>query len=249
MKKLITSGCSFSTCWVPGETWPSHLEQRLDGFQAEHYGMGSQGNGLISRSIIHAVSKALLTMPAEDILVGVMWSGAARHDYFVLETENLSISDKNNTDGWLENPTGFIPGATKNWVIINNGWKFKEAKLYSDYFWDPLGCVISTFEHILRTQWFLKQYNIKYFFTCYTDYVFGKNIWKDIDTTTNVHTKYLNDMLDFDNFLPVNSISSWLTEKNILPVLTETSDHPTRDQHIHFVDKVIIPHLKNKKYI
>jgi len=244
-KLLITSGCSFSTMFNNDDlTWPSHLERQLKGWNSKHYGMGSQGNGLISRSVIYGVSNALKKYSADDILVGIMWSGTGRHDYFVDDTDFLSFKkDKNNVDGWLQNPTGFIPSDTKNWVILNAGWKLPEAKLHYENFYDPVGSIIYTLEHVLRTQWFLQSYKIKYFMTCYTDYVLHKNI-----ELSNNHVKHLYDLIDFNNFLPVTSITTWLLDNKIEPLLA-LDEHPSRAQHKAFTDKVIMPFLLSKNYI
>lgn len=249
-KLLITSGCSFSTMVIDNHTWPSHMEKHLRSWNYKHFGMGSQGNGLISRSIVYGVSQALKKYQPEDVLVGVMWSSPGRHDYFVENTGYLSFSkDKKNYDGWLENPTGFIPREKKNWVILNAGWKTPEAKLYYENFFDPIGCIIYTLEHILRCQWLLKQSKINYFFTCYTDYVLHKNIFTNVKIKEHDQIKYLFDMIDFNNFLPVNSITSWLIENKIEPLLDESDKHPTREQHKAFVDQVIMPHLITKNLI
>lgn len=256
-KILLTSGCSFSECVSGTITWPRILASRLSSRGYDHHSsaMGSQGNGLISRSIIYNVSESLKTYKPDDILVGVMWSGPGRHDYFVNNPSNLSFADVKippnhdargmpNYDGWLENPTGFIPGSTKNWVILNYGWRIKESKLYYENFFDPVGCMIQTVENILRVQWYLKQVKVKYFFTCYTDYVLHKRIFDDLeDVKDHEQIKHLYDMIDFDNFLPVKSITSWLDDNKIGPTLGLGGVHPNRNQHEAFVDQVILPYL------
>ena len=76
---LITSGCSFSEV-IYEQTWPLHLERQLRPKNVIHTGLGSQGNGMISRKAIHAVHNALKThKPDDKMLVGIMWSGPSRH--------------------------------------------------------------------------------------------------------------------------------------------------------------------------
>ena len=59
-KHFIVSGCSFTAETVTGaETWPMHLIQRMQGYELVSKGMGSQGNGLISRSVIYEVTNKL----------------------------------------------------------------------------------------------------------------------------------------------------------------------------------------------
>ena len=164
-KILITSGCSFSECLsTVVDTWPRHLYRHLqnNGF-SEHISsaMGSQGNGLISRGIIYNVNEALKKYSSEEILVGVMWSNATRLDYRCTDPNLLSWGNQ-NTDGWIENPTSFVKDAEKRWVILNHGWEGNtEAITYYKHFYDYIGSVIYSLEHILRTQYYLKSKGIK----------------------------------------------------------------------------------------
>ena len=263
-KVLITSGCSFTettlsdkNMWI---TWPWHLYNKLvdHGFtDYRNCAMGSQGNGLISRGIIYNLSKALETYKPEDILVGVMWSGSNRMDYRTQRTDLLSFGNT-NTDGWIENPTGFVEGANKNWVIMNAGWKHEEAQIYYKYFHDFTGHAIYSIEHILRTQYFLKSKNIKYFFTNFTDnnivdfssyeYEMNKN---EID--------YLYKEIDQSYYLPVSSEHRWVYEnsstkeqfidKHFVNGMTANWIHPNKAQHKEFVDQIVYPYLIEKKYI
>jgi len=106
-KVLVTAGCSFSECvnydvnhLEENKTWPIFLRENL---QAEHHSaaMGSQGNGLISRRTQYRVHELLKTHAPEDILVGVMWSGRDRFEFFFEQP----IEFTTNIDGWIENPT------------------------------------------------------------------------------------------------------------------------------------------------
>lgn len=259
-KILITSGCSFSQCveTIEHYTWPTHLHNLLKPLGYTHISsaMGSQGNGLISRGIIYNVIKALETYNPEDILVGVMWSSSSRMDYRCDHPESLSWGNQ-NTNGWVENPTGFVENADKNWVILNHGWTTEEAVTYYKYFHDFVGCTIYSIEHILRTQYFLKSKNIKYFFTNFTD----NNIIPDLlYVEQNKHEyQYLYDQIDFNNYLPVSSEHRWVYEnsetkedfikKHLYNGATSLWTHPRSYEHKEFVDKIIYPYLKNKNII
>lgn len=263
-KIFITSGCSFTetvaadpNCW---NTWPAHLYPILQNHGFTKWinaAMGSQGNGLISRGIIYNVIKALETYKPEDILVGVMWSGSNRADYRCANTDTLSFGTT-NTDGWIENPTGFVEGANKNWVIMNAGWKHEEAQVYYKYFHDFVGSSIYSIEHILRTQWFLKSKKVKYFFTNYTD----NNI---VDKTAleyqqnRIEIDYLYDQIDFDDYLPVSSEHRWVCEnsktkekfieQHFVNNWWTSWIHPKEEHHKEFVDEVIYPYLIQKNLI
>ena len=164
-KILITSGCSFSECISTHvDTWPRHLHRTLPGYEHKSYAMGSQGNGLISRGIIYGVIEALKTHRPEDILVGVMWSGANRHDFRCHDINELCFVQDKIHNGWIENPTSFVNDADKNWVILNVNWADDggnlEAETYYKMFHDQIGHSIYSIEHILRVQYFLQKYNI-----------------------------------------------------------------------------------------
>ena len=69
MKVLLTGGCSFSECiseWI--DTWPRHLARHLSDYQHISTGMGSQGNGLISRRIIFQVTELLKKHKTQEVL-------------------------------------------------------------------------------------------------------------------------------------------------------------------------------------
>ncbi len=99
-KALVTSGCSFSLWDSPG--WNQYLQQQLlsDGILSEdfsslHRGRGGNGNMLIARSVIEALSRLLdKGVKGEDILCIVQWSGICRHQVFI-DRESTEI------DEWL----------------------------------------------------------------------------------------------------------------------------------------------------
>ena len=250
-KILITSGCSFSECINDGPTitWPRHLSNLLPNYEHKSYAMGSQGNGLISRSIIYAVTEALKTYKPEDILVGVMWSGFTRHDYRISGEEFLSFAPNDNVDGWITNPTKFMkeyPEVPNNWLIMNWGWKVKEAQTYYNNFFDLIGATIYSIEHILRTQWFLKINQIKYFFTDFA----CENLGYD-EYMSNVEIKYLHDQIDREQYLPVKSEYDWIYINSKFSdrwtqLGKNPKEHPHTEHHKEFTEQVIFPWLKEK---
>ena len=238
MKILVTGGCSFSECIsIHIDTWPRHLSNILSDYTHISTAMGSQGNGLISRKIIYQVSELLKTTPAEDITVGVMWSGPSRYDFYYEEND---FNDQ-NIDGWMENPTSIVPNR-KNWIILNHSWRNKFAKQYYGNFYSHIGSLIYTCEHILRTQWFLKSHNIKYFMSTFTSEVFPNQ-------TMNPEVNYLYNQIDFDQFLPVIGEFEWCRDKSNLPFPAVDDEHPGSAQHLAFTEQIISPFLQDKKYI
>ena len=97
-KGLVTSGCSFSLWDSPG--WNQYLQQQLlfDGILSEdfdsfHRGLGGNGNMLIARSVIEALSRLLdKGVKGEDILCIVQWSGISRHQVFI-DRESTEINE------------------------------------------------------------------------------------------------------------------------------------------------------------
>ena len=238
MKTLITGGCSFSECRSHAGTWPRHLALALPNHTHISTAMGSQGNGLISRRIIYQVSEQLKISDATDILVGIMWSGPDRHDYYQLHNKPLE-----NQDGWMENPTQFVSGGEGAWTICSSGWRMAQSANYFVNFHDRIGQYIYTVEHILRTQWFLQQHCVPYFMTCYMAAVLPEIV------STHNDTKYLYRMIDFDQFLPVSGEYEWCRDCSGLPFPTATDPHPSVLQHQAFTYHVILPYLKERNII
>lgn len=271
-KVLITSGCSFSECIhyenpAFKKNWPIHLAESLKEFgYTEHISLGlpSQGNGLISRGIIYNVIEALKKYKPEDILVGVMWSGSNRHDYRCQNPEETDFVTNNVHNNVYQNPTQFVKGADKKWIILNVNWvgNNKEAELYYRHFYDDIGNSIISLEHILKTQLFLQSKGVPYFFTNYVDH---NIVYPSL--LTEVEIKYLLEELDLTYYLPVTSEFQWLVNNDIrcnewddlswkrvwtcvdeFGRLYEWNNwlHPTANQHKEFVDRIIIPWLKEK---
>lgn len=252
-KLLITSGCSFSECitYLAGKgTWPNHLRDMLN-YEHKSYAMGSQGNGLISRSVIYGVTEALKTHKSEDILVGVMWSGSNRHDYYCQNSNELNFVRDKIDNGWIENPTSFVKQTKKNWVILNINWNDNntEAETYYRMFHSEIGSSIYSIEHVLRTQYFLQHNKIKYFFTDFTD----ENIVNNY-LIGHPEINYLYKLIDRDYYLPVSSEFSWVRKNTKFSHLWNDPtlkywEHPTSEMHQEFAEQVIYPWLLEKKFI
>ena len=240
MKVLITGWCSFSECITPTyHTWPIQLEKMLPPYWlATHTGMGSQGNGLISRRMIYQVTEELKKFKAEDILVGVMWSGPDRHDFYHTEKIHFNIGEP-----WMENPTKFVKNTPGHWSILNHNWRNDYAVNYYKNFYDQDGALIYTLEHMLRLQWFLKLNNIKYFMTTYTSEVLHPRV------KTHPEIEYLYNQLDLDKFLPVTGEYEWCMEHLPDDFIMPGDKHPSIKQHTAFVESIILPFLKEKQYI
>ena len=236
MKLLITGGCSFSECIsINISTWPKHLANILSDRQHISTAMGSQGNGLISRKLIYQIQRRI---PTDDLLVGVIWSGPDRHDFYL--NRKLSLI---NEDKWMENPTNVIEESPGGWVITNPWWSNEYSKDYYKIFHDSVGQLVYSYEHILRLQLLLEKHNIKYFMGTYTNEVFPEY------RIRHPEVKYLYDMIDRSKFLPVEGVYEWCRDYSKLDFPVPDDPHPSSEQHGLFTQEVIVPFLKEKNYI
>ena len=144
----------------------------------------------------------------------------------------------------MENPTNVAN--KNNWVILNHHWTttlFPYAEQYYKYFYDPIGSRIYTYEHILRTQWFLKLHGIKYFMSTYTGEVFPEYEQENTDVS------YLLAQIDREKFLPVIGEYEWCRDYSGLLFPANGGIHPSQAQHKLFVEQVVWPFLKTKNYV
>lgn len=239
MNILVTGGCSFSHLEGTNYgTWPNHLSRLLPNHAHLATGTGAVGNGYISRRIIYQVSELLKTTSPENILVGVMWSGPNRHDFFL-----EGVKFDRNIDGWHQNPAGFVADADPNWVIISHGWKNNFARAYYANLHSDVGHVIYTYEHILRVQWFLKLHGIPYFMSTYMSEVMHHEYNNHLDV------QHLYNQIDLTQFLPVTGEYEWCLKESGFEFPNPHDRHPTAEQHQAFTNRVIMPFLQQKKYL
>jgi hypothetical protein len=232
---LISSGCSFS---FDEFTWPTHLAKYLN---AEHHqmGWGSSGNAFISRRAIQKISELLNNnIDHSQILVGIMWSGPDRIDLY---TEDSVVSEKmsvprTSTTGICVWPSSDNRG---KWIIMNAGFKSVLARIYYKTFYNQTQSMIHTYEHVLRTQWFLEKHKIKYFMTTYTNEVFYNQV-------NTIQTDYLKNLVDWTKFLPIDGCYEWVRDNSKYPFPDPNDFHPGEKQHQDFTKKVILPFLKKE---
>jgi hypothetical protein len=233
--KLVAGGCSF-TDYYNGNKWPVYLAEEL-GAELVNTGLVSAGNGLISRRIIYYVAELLKTNRPQDLLVGVMWSGPDRHDFYQSDAVDLNIKD-----GWKENPTHLAPKTNRSWVILNHHWTTDFDRAYYGKFHDDTGSLIYTFEHILRVQWFLKLHQVPYFMTTYNNTVLP------FRGRTHQDLVHLYEQIDLGQFLGIDGQYEWSQQTGI-PFASKDEYHPTEEHNKKFVAEVIVPFLTMKEYI
>ena len=236
-KTLLASGCSFT--FEPWN-WPTFVCDKMD-YNLINVGMASSGNGLIGKKVIYQVDKLLKTQQPGDIVVGVMWSGVDRHDFYTDDSTRLS-----NINGWIENPTNVVDNR-KNWIITNYMWDIPQAKNWYQNLHTHVGAMIITIQNILMVQWYLERKGVKYFMSTYMD-IFHSSGHKDLIVHPEV--KYLFDMIDFSKFLPVSGCHEWVKENyNEFGFsghvgYEHRGIHPTEFGHIKFAEEVVVPFIK-----
>ena len=250
-KVLITSGCSFAETAIE-TTWPIHLQRILvdrTKFPTDQHislGLGSQGNGLISRKLIHSVHEQLKVKKPEDILACIMWSGPSRHEQYSSDRDVIiRLKHGSNCDGWMDNPTRVVEkDVDGGWILYNAHWKIPQARNYYRYIYDDVYSQIQTLEHIIRTQHYLKLHNIKYAMGVMNAAVLKLDQPLMTEHPSLVH---LYEQIDFDHFFDTEGELEF-AQASDLPNM-EGDNHPSSDQHLLFCRKVIIPHLKSKMNI
>ena len=240
-KTLLVSGCSFT--FEPWN-WPTPLAEILN-MDLINVGMASQGNELIAKKAMYALTELLKTKSSEDMLVGIMWSGIDRHSVYI---EDGKLIPNRNTDGWIENPTS-VTGKEedRNWVILNWGWKTPLAKEWYGRFHNTIESVSKTLESILLLQYFLEKNNIDYFMTTYMDIFSGGAKY----SMNRDELKYLTDQINWDKFLPTNGEYEWLKENFTEGIPTghdKDAIHPSEEGHRIFTEECIYPYIKSKIY-
>lgn len=260
MKHLVVGGCSFSD---GTDDWPTALVNRLENYTLHNTARGSSGNEMISRRVIHKVNDLLKQESADNIIVGIMWSGSSRNCFYANNKKDIlkvfaphgkqiykkgiqALQDKDAYDLHSTNPHMWPEEDTQGaWLNATVGMNYLHNQKYIELFHDDTLSVVRTLEHVLRTQWYLESKNINYFMVPYM-----KNWILETDRINTVQVNYLLDMIDYDKWLPIVGEYEWVKENAKSPWRNKYKNdlHPSEAQHEDFVNEVVMPWLKKKKY-
>jgi hypothetical protein len=242
IKQFLSSGCSFSM--VPAtlkginiENWPLHVENYLQ-VPSIHTGLASAGNSFISKSILYQLSQI---ENKNDLLVGVMWSGADRHMFYNRGRVFLPSESKTTIKYHKHMPVKI--SGEEAFYFLNPHTEHIYNKIYYSNFYDEIGSFIESMQHVLSLQWYLKYHKIKYFMTKFSDYAIPNST-----IAQHPDLKYLYDMIDFSEWLPGLDMLNFCKDSGLPPVLPN-DQHPSTEQSKLYTEQVIIPHLKNKGYV
>ena len=137
MKVLLTSGCSFTET-EEGHTrcCPLPLSEILN-VPLVNYAKSSVGNQYIARTVVQGVERLLEELSAEDLLVGVMWTGIDRHEVYQGD----------------------------DWQILNAHWDDPLSTAYYNNLHDLTGAALTTAYWQFLTEQYLQNKGVKYFMT------------------------------------------------------------------------------------
>lgn len=229
IKHLITGGCSFS-CRPDCDTgWHEQLEtylfRRNAQFTANHTGFGSQGQELIQKKVMLAITEALDNgLQPHEILVVVMWSGTYRKAWYIDNPAIIGdvVNGMPNFQGGMtpifldlknrnaENPAYFKTASGSEfaynpnggWLFTVNGSEYRHMDFIQQYYmldknYDGVGKVHTSLENIIMLQNFCKLHGVTLINQFFMDFVW-EDIYKHRD---DLNINYLYKQLDCENMI------------------------------------------------
>jgi len=275
IRKIITSGCSFSEALVP-YTWPNHLEAYIKTnvdptVKFDHRGLSSQGQDLIQKKSAHAIYEALeMGYKPEEIAVIVMWSSNDRRSFYIDNPDMIDdIVDnwKQSQQGWhlqfadlknqLSNPDEVTSlAATNNNIKYNTkgGWFITSA-----YVKDDLGFIKNMFMMANSTAGpgpistsieniLMLQYLCKSKGIKLYQQFFMDNVLNDFEKNKNHQiVKYLYNDLDYSTIISTKGMYEYMGPRPELYV-DYKNPHPNGLGHKLWVNEVILPFLEDQHF-
>jgi hypothetical protein len=250
IKCLITAGCSYSQFPCGVATWPAPLNDHIKPETVLYLGHAAAGNGIISRNVIYNVTEALKKYKPEEILVGIMWSGADRTETFSLESiETTHLGFHGGDENNYCNPMSIIGNHNKNYYMTATCWDDTRSKNAKEFMINEVRAMV-TLEHVLRTQWFLKLHGISYFMTEYDYDCFTIHYSENLDfISQSPDLKFLWDQVEWEHWLPIKNCLEWVVLHSGFEHDDPNDPHPTTLQHAALVERVIIPFLTDKNIL
>ena len=191
------------------------------------------GNGMISRKLIHYLSTQ---DDLSNTLVMVMWSGSDRYEVF-FDYEKDILPDFTSTNH-IDN--------TGRWSMLSGGKVSNSTwckRYYRDYYSYWQGKV-TTYEHILRTQWYLKSRNIDYVMLTFMD-----EVLKEEDKHPQL--AHFWDMFDHSKFIRPGHYDYNMNSR--IPFGKDshgdTDYHPVPEMSRLYTQDVILPYLRAEKFL
>lgn len=259
IKKLITSGCSFSD---PGEpTWPLELEKFLKqsnpNLVSKHFGVSSQGNELIQKKVTKEILESIEQYHPSELLVCVMWSTVDRKSFLVDQYTAEKISrfwkEEKSDIFWAIQFSDLENKFEKPYSILNRvgtlndggGWYMVQGyKMESDIarIWteDILNWeygVHIALENIFLLQTLCKNYNIKNVHS----FILSE-IWNTINSQLTKNNKHLFNNINWSKFVSTEGESDYLKRQDN-KFIYPNDFHPTPDGHKKWFDDILKPQI------
>lgn len=253
------STCNRCASWAP---WLA-LELGIPLKRLTNYAMGSQGNQMIARNIVHGVEALLAKeVPVKDILVGVAWSGIDRGSSYTSLVDPNYFEESSNKAGWMVNPVKFFEESerTVGWKIYNHHWAspmnhlsmseplHEDSKLYYNVYNETSTFAIESAERIHWVQEYLNGKGIDYFFTNMSKQasIFGPATQQIPDN----HVKKTIELIDRSKYCEWLGIAEWQANYMNTNVGPDGSyddwieRHPSTYSSYMYVKDQILPHLE-----
>jgi len=271
-KKIITSGCSFSSNETP-YTWPLQLESYVQkninsNVKFDHRGLSSQGQELIAKKSAHAIYEALSTgYKPEEIAVFVMWSSSDRKSFYIDNPDtikelvnnwtgskqgwSLQLSDLQNNRNNLELCHSKAENNNLIYYHSGGGWYITSAhvkdelKFVRDYFLTSKDSVSLALCHdALQYITYLQHLCKSKGIKLYQQF-YMENIVEDIERYKGHQIiDYLYNDIDWSTFISKQSIHNYLSS-NIDYFVGVNNAHPNGLGHRIWLNEVILPHLQD----
>jgi len=261
-KLIITSGCSFS---AGTHTWTRLVEQHYlglnPGCEFLHLGVSSQGNELIQKKTLRAVQQALLTRPAGDLAVFVMWTTHDRKAYYLPQSSTERLVDLwslNTEHTWQQQfadlDNHIVPGRPGTGVSAlgsGPGWYHMHgstmnsdiiSKTYYAMIHDlPLG-VHTTLENMLLLSLFLRQHRV--FFQQMT---IRSEIYQDMAQLQHHNlVEHLWTAMDWQDFITEGQEDFLRSQPDSRRYFFNDKFHPNHLGNRVWFDQVLLPRIASR---
>lgn len=275
IKKIITSGCSFSEPGTP-YTWPNQLEAYITKHvdpevKFDHRGLSSQGQELIQKKASHAIHEALSTgYKPEEIAVFVMWSSVDRKSFYVdhpVAIEEIVDNWKGSQQGWnlqladlknqaeerelvrsVANGNNMIYYNKKGGWLITSAHLSDEINFIKEYFMMASATVAPGPVHTSLENILMLQYLCKSKGIRLYQQFYMDNIINDIEYLKDHQiVKYLYDDLDRSSFISNQSMHAYMNGREELFVGVGNA-HPNGLGHRLWMNEVMLPFLEEQNF-